>query len=201
MTRCPASLPQPGTNTQMKRRFLVSLVFSNLLSWAQSGGSPSPSSGHAPRSPSPSHRPPSTSCPALKNSDYKTVEYWEARYVSSNSSSHHDWFRSYRDSHQLREALERGIGPVSSSPRILVVGCGNSLLSQDLYEAGYSHIESVDFSPQCISLMREQNKARPTMRWSCMDVRHMDQLSASSFDVVVDKGTMDALMVRPPLPQ
>ena len=55
---------------------------------------------------------------------------------------------------------------------------------------GYKSQVSIDFSPVVI----EQMKARhPDLDWRVMDVRKMD-FSDSSFDVAIDKATLDAML-------
>lgn len=59
---------------------------------------------------------------------------------------------------------------------------------------GASDIENVDFSEICIQNMTERNlEKRPSMKWVIMDILDLKYEDAS-FDVVLDKGTMDALM-------
>mmetsp|Transcript_29995 Transcript_29995/g.115161 ORF Transcript_29995/g.115161 Transcript_29995/m.115161 type:complete len:174 (-) Transcript_29995:864-1385(-) len=85
---------------------------------------------------------------------------------------------------------------VKPTDRILVVGCGNSKLSFQLYEAGFRSITSIDYSDVVISRMREQYKETPQLIWTVADVRELSEISdAGSFDVVIDKATMDALVV------
>ena len=55
-------------------------------------------------------------------------------------------------------------------------------------------IENIDFSPACIDSMAERNKEkRPSMKWVVMDIMDLKYEDAS-FDIVLDKGTMDAIM-------
>lgn len=75
---------------------------------------------------------------------------------------------------------------------ILVVGCGNSKLSQDLYDVGYSSITNIDLSGVVIKQMMEANKTRTGMSWSQMDATAMN-FDAENFSVVLDKGTLDAM--------
>jgi ubiquinone/menaquinone biosynthesis C-methylase UbiE len=74
--------------------------------------------------------------------------------------------------------------------RILMVGCGNSKLSQQMYEAGYKKIVNIDISPSVIEQMR---KASPDMEWTVMDATQLTY-GNEEFDFVIDKGTMDALI-------
>eukprot|EP00968_Pinguiococcus_pyrenoidosus_P005482 scaffold357_cov239-Pinguiococcus_pyrenoidosus.AAC.9 len=78
---------------------------------------------------------------------------------------------------------------------ILVLGCGNSTLSADLYDAGLRNITSLDFSEVVVQKLRAEHAAkRPEMRWDCMDMTALSYEDAS-FDVVLDKAAMDAIMV------
>jgi hypothetical protein len=64
-----------------------------------------------------------------KNEDYGTLEYWEKRYSSPSSSNEpFDWFKGFQE---LQSELEFYIP--SKSSRILQLGCGNSLLSEEMY--------------------------------------------------------------------
>jgi 2-polyprenyl-3-methyl-5-hydroxy-6-metoxy-1,4-benzoquinol methylase len=46
------------------------------------------------------------------------------------------------------------------SPRILVLGCGNSSLPFDLRRDGFSRITSIDLSPSAIKKMRARAQAQ-----------------------------------------
>jgi len=75
-----------------------------------------------------------------------------------------------------------------------MLGCGNSTLSQDMYDDGYRNIVNVDYSAVLIEQMRKRHgQVRPEMEWHEMDVRNLS-FQAESFDVAIDKGTMDAMM-------
>lgn len=97
-----------------------------------------------------------------------------------------DWFKKYAD----LEATFNALIP-SKSSQILMLGCGNSTLSEDMFDAGYTHILNVDFSQTVIQKMRAR---RPEMKWEVMNVQQMDGVLSESVDVAIDKGTMDALM-------
>ncbi|KAL6073733.1 Endothelin-converting enzyme 2 [Balamuthia mandrillaris] len=122
-----------------------------------------------------------------KNTDYATKEYWEKRYQRSPSELY-DWFKTWE---VLKPTLCDALGP---SDDILHLGCGNSSLSEDMYKEGYKKITNVDFSSVVIQQMKERYEATmPEMQWHVMDVLDMSYPDAS-FDVAIDKGTMDALM-------
>lgn len=74
-------------------------------------------------------------------------------------------------------------------------GCGNSTLSGDLYSVGYHSIANVDYSSVCIATMRARHSDCPGMTWHEMDISRLSFADAS-FDVVLEKATLDAIMVE-----
>ncbi|KAI0352160.1 S-adenosyl-L-methionine-dependent methyltransferase [Trametes cingulata] len=124
-----------------------------------------------------------------KNEEYGTKEYWDQRYSQESDDSSFDWFKSYSD---IAEII-RELVPDKSS-RILMLGCGNSTLSQDMYDDGYKNIVNTDYSGILIEKMRHKHaESRPEMEWHEMDIREL-KFEDNSFDVAIDKGTMDAMM-------
>ncbi|EYU32697.1 hypothetical protein MIMGU_mgv1a020540mg [Erythranthe guttata] len=77
---------------------------------------------------------------------------------------------------------------------ILVPACGNSRLSEHLYDDGFTNITNVDFSKVVISAMLRRNvNERPVMKWRVMDMTDM-QFENGTVDAIIDKGGLDALM-------
>ncbi|KAJ8920718.1 hypothetical protein NQ315_004857 [Exocentrus adspersus] len=76
---------------------------------------------------------------------------------------------------------------------VLIVGCGNSTLGRDLYDIGYRKITNIDISQVVIRQMSEKTKDRETLKYVEMDALNMS-FNAAEFSVVLDKGTLDALM-------
>ncbi|KAM5163411.1 EEF1A lysine methyltransferase 4 isoform 1-T1 [Mantella aurantiaca] len=122
---------------------------------------------------------------------YKESGYWDARYERErelSAAGGHEWFGHYPDfAHLVRRQLRPGL-------RALVLGCGTSSLSADLYAEGVSPIISIDYSPICIKEMTEKNACIPEMSWLVMDARQL-QFPDESFDLVIEKGTLDSMMV------
>ena len=52
-----------------------------------------------------------------------------------------------------------------------MVGCGNSKLSDQMYQSGYKNIVNIDISSSVIDQMREKF---PYMVWQAMDATKMD---------------------------
>eukprot|EP01116_Phalansterium_solitarium_P014304 TRINITY_DN31894_c0_g1_i1.p1 TRINITY_DN31894_c0_g1~~TRINITY_DN31894_c0_g1_i1.p1 ORF type:complete len:215 (+),score=25.46 TRINITY_DN31894_c0_g1_i1:49-693(+) len=119
------------------------------------------------------------------NKEYATQQYWDERYQKDPVP--YDWFKGY-------EELKAVLGQhVKKSDAILMSGCGSSLLSEDMYKDGFQRITNVDFSPEVIRLMSERCKDLTEMSWLVMDVMKME-FPGGSFDIVLDKGTMDAVL-------
>ncbi|XP_052782902.1 EEF1A lysine methyltransferase 4-like [Mya arenaria] len=121
-----------------------------------------------------------------RNSDYREKSYWDERYTTEES---YDWFTGYSSFQHL---LRRDILP---QQHILTIGCGNSSMSTDMYENGFKHITNTDFSPVVIEKMAEKHKDLTEMSWQVMDMCDIS-FPAESFDIVLEKGTLDAVMVH-----
>lgn len=120
------------------------------------------------------------------NSRYKDVDYWDERYKTEQC---YDWLGGLS---KFQHLLEEHIKKTDS---ILVLGCGNSSLSGDMYNAGYHSITNIDYSSVCISIMSTRYSDCPGMTWQQMDVRQLS-FPDTFFDVVLEKATLDALMVE-----
>lgn len=119
--------------------------------------------------------------------NYGKKSYWNDRYKNQKDKTF-DWLENYKS---LKPLLSKYI---SRGDRILILGCGNSLLSEEMYDDGYTTIFNVDISDVVIETMIERNqKARPFMEWTVMDALDLD-LSEKTFDVVLDKSTLDAVL-------
>ncbi|CAG8796433.1 14507_t:CDS:2, partial [Racocetra persica] len=121
-------------------------------------------------------------------SSYGTREYWNQRYSKEPSDVSFDWFKTYKD---LKPLFDEHLQNKGVS--ILMLGCGNSTLSEDMYDAGYHNITNVDFSEIVIENMRNRCIDKVGMSWLVMDIRDLT-FPEETFDVIIDKGTMDALM-------
>lgn len=75
-----------------------------------------------------------------------------------------------------------------------MVGCGNSELSERLYDAGCQNLTNIDVSEVVIRQMNERNaKQRPLMTYQLMDATQTT-FPDSHFQAVLDKGTLDAIL-------
>uniref|UniRef100_A0A3P9PQQ8 EEF1A lysine methyltransferase 4 n=2 Tax=Poecilia reticulata TaxID=8081 RepID=A0A3P9PQQ8_POERE len=121
-----------------------------------------------------------------KNSSYKDVTYWDDRY---RTEQHYDWLGSFSSFKHLLEKI------IKKEDSILILGCGNSSLGGDMYGAGYRAITNIDYSSVCIGAMSARYSSCPGMTWHQMDVRQLSFADAS-FDAILEKATLDAIMVE-----
>ena len=119
------------------------------------------------------------------HAEFQQQQYWEKFF--SKRSAPFEWYGQYTD---LCDVLHKYAKPTS---QVLVVGCGNSKLSEDLYDAGFHKIDNIDISDVVIRQMTAKNKlSRPDMKFTKMDILDMSYSNAI-FDCVIDKGTLDAI--------
>lgn len=121
------------------------------------------------------------------NAQYLEDDYWNTRFEAEQQ---YDWFKDY--SH-FKHLLTPHIQPSNS---ILVLGCGNSSLTQELYEDGYKDLTSIDLSPVVIKNMQATAAAvsQCDIKWQVADMLDLP-FADHTFDVVIEKGTMDVLFV------
>ncbi|CAM9263609.1 unnamed protein product [Scytosiphon promiscuus] len=119
--------------------------------------------------------------------EFRSKDYWDTFFQQRTDAF--EWYGEYDDLRKLvHQTLRR-------ADRILVIGCGNSNFSAELYDDGFESVENVDFSEPVVAEMnRLHSGVRQKMTWRVMDVTDMSGYEDGSFDAVVDKGTLDALM-------
>ncbi|CAF3754875.1 unnamed protein product [Rotaria sordida] len=119
--------------------------------------------------------------------EFRNRDYWD-QFFDKVGREAFEWYSDFID---LANILCKYI---KSRDEVLVIGCGNSTLSNDLYDTGIEHITNIDLSDKVIKQMKKQNEIkRPNMKWLPMDARQMT-FDDNQFSVVLDKGTIDALM-------
>ncbi|CAF3972611.1 unnamed protein product [Rotaria sp. Silwood2] len=119
--------------------------------------------------------------------EFRSRDYWD-QFFDKVGQEAFEWYSDFID---LANVLCKYI---KSRDEVLVIGCGNSTLSNDLYDTGIEHITNIDLSDKVIKQMKKQNETkRSNMKWLQMDARKMI-FDDNQFSVVLDKGTIDALM-------
>ncbi|KAG9160072.1 hypothetical protein Leryth_005802 [Lithospermum erythrorhizon] len=123
--------------------------------------------------------------------DFTSKDNWDTFFTIRSSSDAFEWYAEWED---LKSPLLPHLNSLDGGSQILVPGCGNSRLSEYLYDEGFKGITNIDFSKVAITgMLRKNVRVRKEMKWRVMDMTHM-QLDDESFDAVVDKGGLDALM-------
>jgi len=109
------------------------------------------------------------------------TDYWNDRY--QKSSDPFEWLEDYRQLHGMIAELTKDIG--GRSVKVLHVGCGNSMLTEKMYDDGYENIVNIDTSDIVIAQMLDRNRHRPNMTWSVMDATQTT-FSDDSFDLILE---------------
>lgn len=85
------------------------------------------------------------------NSNYSNQGYWEDRYTDLNKQEPttkavvYEWYASYQE---IEKYIREDVSSISSNAagvNILVSGCGNSSLCEDLYHSGKQRILSFSY--------------------------------------------------------
>ncbi|CAM4781244.1 unnamed protein product [Rotaria magnacalcarata] len=119
--------------------------------------------------------------------EFRSRDYWD-QFFDKVGREAFEWYSDFVD---LANVLCKYIKPRDD---VLIIGCGNSTLSSDLYDTGIEQITNIDLSEKVVKQMKKQNeKKRANMKWLPMDARQMT-FDDNQFSVVLDKGTVDALM-------
>ena len=91
------------------------------------------------------------------NTDYSKKYYWDDRFAKEEQFN---WLVSYED---VKDQIAPFLSPDS---KILLVGCGNSTFSEQLYDAGFRQLWNVDYSKVVIDKMtKKYEETRPEMKW------------------------------------
>jgi EEF1A lysine methyltransferase 4 len=113
--------------------------------------------------------------------------------------------------HRLTSDGSTPPGPVPCFPsyencRVLILGCGNSTLAEEMRnDEWYGEIVNVDFSPVVIEQMKKRysqsgleakdmEELGHTMKFICGDITEGLPFENESFDLIICKGTFDAIL-------
>uniref|UniRef100_A0A8R7RF52 Methyltransferase type 11 domain-containing protein n=1 Tax=Triticum urartu TaxID=4572 RepID=A0A8R7RF52_TRIUA len=130
--------------------------------------------------------------PALDDAllDFTSRENWDKFFALRGDGDSFEWYAEWPQIKAPLLSLLLG----EEGTEILVPGCGSSSLSEQLYDLGFRRITNVDFSRVIVAdMLRRHARVRPQMRWRVMDMTNM-QFPDGSFDFILDKGGLDALM-------
>ena len=142
----------------------------------------------------------------LPPSQLGTKPYWDGCYEKEieNFDSHGDvgevWFGEEAGMRVINWLSDKEQeGEVNTGASILDVGCGNGALSVDLYKEGWTEVTGVDYSPAAVELARKvAEQAECEIQFEVCDILEDRDTTESetmkkTYDIVVDKGTFDAI--------
>ena len=86
-----------------------------------------------------------------------------------------DWYQVYAG---IKDIITQYM---NKTDKILNLGCGNSRLSEEMFEDGYTNITNIDFSDKVISQMSE----RLTAKCAGMVFKRMDVLDMTGFSDIL----------------
>ncbi|EGR27714.1 hypothetical protein IMG5_190700 [Ichthyophthirius multifiliis] len=125
-------------------------------------------------------------------SDFQTKTYWDQFFQKlkeqkDESNQFFEWYGNFKEYDSvLNQFLDK-------NQKILNIGCGNSLFSEEMYDSGFKNIINNDFSENIINEMSQRSlNIRPFMKYEVMDVYNMTY-QPESFDIIIDKGLLDAI--------
>ena len=116
---------------------------------------------------------------------YGKAAYWDERYTKDPEPF--DWYQRYSGVKDLIAQY------VKKTDHILNIGCGNSRLSEDMYDDGFSTIANIDISKVCVDQMIEKYRDKTGLSWQQMNCTALE-FPDEAFDAVIDKGTIDSIL-------
>lgn len=125
--------------------------------------------------------------PRVGSEPYTRKDYWEYRFSQEES---YEWLCGYSSfKGRIAQYLP------NKSARILLVGSGNSSLPSDLAADGYTGIAATDYSSAVVERMSAKMRdSCPGVEWSVADMTNLSDFGDESFDCVLDKAAMDAIL-------
>ena len=118
--------------------------------------------------------------------NYGDPKYWDRRYKAHPGSTF-DWLVDYQTLKPLLQNI------MTKDSNILMIGCGNSTLGEDMYKDGYHSIYNIDISSVVIRQMMDRTSNCQGMVWEAMDATDL-KYDDCFFDVALDKATIDTLL-------
>lgn len=87
---------------------------------------------------------------------------------------------------------------VKTADNILMIGCGNSVLSENLFDVGHHNITNIDISDVVVRQMTERNKEqRPEMKYLKMDALNVSISLNYSMNIQYKYINIDIYMCDP----
>jgi 2-polyprenyl-3-methyl-5-hydroxy-6-metoxy-1,4-benzoquinol methylase len=111
-----------------------------------------------------------------------------------------DWITDFDDIECFLDSRFTGLDHSKKDEiRVLVSGCGTSVLSIQLADLGFGEIVSVDNDGECINHMKLLHGDDCRLKWityDMVDPASTNNADLGTFNLIVDKGTLDAILVE-----
>ena len=145
---------------------------------------------------------------ANARSQFGTKSYWDAMYegMGDFSADEYSWYfgfevlKPYLLEYTANDDDNDNSKQDRSTISILIPGCGNDPLLLDLYNAGYHRLTAFDYSAGAIERQKSLLEYLPigsnyedTIELSVEDARALPKEWEESFDVIIEKGALDAI--------
>lgn len=147
---------------------------------------------------------------------FQEKAFWDKVYERTNSSEN-DWFQQWRHpsisrkgGRNLADVIMPHLSSLGSScsQRLLHIGCGTSSMPEQMLQDGFAQQVCIDISEVAMSALTEKFRhlkhteaancgaTVPSFQFLALDATRTG-FESSSFDVIIDKGTLDAQMGGP----
>jgi len=146
---------------------------------------------------------------ANARSQFGTKSYWDAMYegMGDFDADEYSWYYGFEVVKPYLLDYTANDGAVVSNKKqdkstisILIPGCGNDPMLIDLYNAGYHRLTAFDYSEGAIERQKSLLEYLPsgsnyvdTVELSVEDARALPKEWEQSFDVIIEKGALDAI--------
>lgn len=137
----------------------------------------------------------SVSLPEPNDSKFGRQDYWNQFYEEQQEEGSFSWYSNWNELEPFcREILGEPYNDQKEEQRhVLVPGVGNDALLKDMYDSGYKHITAFDYAAAGVECQKQLLGSRlSNINLVVADARNLP-FSNSSFDSVIDKGTLDAI--------
>ena len=127
------------------------------------------------------------------------VQTTDARSGSASppTPAKHGVFEWLVDWASIKPLLIPLLNPGAARWSAISLGCGTSALSAALADEEFvATVTSVDRDCAIIALMRSRYEGRADLTWEVADIGGAAPLRASSFDLAIDKSTLDAMLAE-----
>lgn len=143
----------------------------------------------------------------IENMDKKAT--WDRFYTETSSGKatfkNFEWFFGFDSVRDFIMPLLQTMSRPNAALQVVDMGCGTSALGPSIYRHSpvSVHVTCADISPIAVKLMQEHIQAKAVQPHSCssqiefveLDCTQLDKrFSPSTVDLIIDKGTTDALL-------